>query len=522
MRFVDLVEFAIESMRKHPSRSILSVSGVVAGTFALSLSIAIGLGIERAVVEKFRRDDTLRKIQVHENYGFEDKDFPPDVLKVEGKMSEAKRKRILKGIKRDYSSENMIRGHIALTPEMLERIARIPRIRLVYPHSYGRFRAGLRGIEVDVATASVAPGDREIKERLVAGKAFDTLDDPGVVVHEYLLYRLGYRGDDDVKKAIGAKIILHSKTKRDENNYIISFFDDLKRKGEPLGAFEEATLYSLIARSPSLFEELKLTTAERSLLTMLIEHFTPRVARTLEKDRVVELTINGVVMEGDENQRFSWASNYRASDAEILLSVGRSAELYLQEDGARSEGFMSAVAIVDREEDAEAVAKEIEKLGLTAYSLAKVIKELRTTILLIAIGIGLIALGMLFVACIGIANTMIMSVLQRTREIGILKAVGASDRDVRRLFLFEGGTIGFIGAAIGLSLSLLAEAPGNAIIRMVTPRNSDLPLDATYFTYPVWMLIGVPALVTTIALVAAYIPALRASRMDPVQSLRYE
>ncbi len=521
MRGVDLIEFAIESMRKHPSRSILSVSGVVAGTFALSLSIAIGLGIERAVVEKFRRDDMLRKIMVRPNFGY-DENTPADATIVEGGMSDAKRNRIRKALKRNYRNENMLKNYIILDRQCLKDVAKITGVRSIYPHTIGRFRAHLGETEFDVDSASVAPGDREIKERLLAGKAFDSLDDPDIVVHEFLLYRWGFRGDDDVKKAIGAKVALHSKTKRDDHKYLFPLLDELKRKGTPLGAFEEATMISLVSRLPAMIQELKISPAERSLLTLMIERFIPLVKQKAAPDRTVVVTIKGVVRESDEDTRYAWASNSMATDADVLFSVGKSAELHLQHEDADRYGFMDVVAIADREEDVETIEKEVEKLGYGTYSLVKIIKELRTTIILIAIGIGLIAIGMLLVACIGIANTMIMSVLQRTREIGILKAVGARDRDVRRLFLFEGGTIGFIGAAIGLSLSLLAEAPGNAIIRMVTPKKSVLPLDATFFAYPAWMLLGVPALVTTIALVAAYIPALRASRMDPVQSLRYE
>ena len=99
---------------------------------------------------------------------------------------------------------------------------------------------------------------------------------------------------------------------------------------------------------------------------------------------------------------------------------------------------------------------------------------------------------------------------------------GARDRDVRRIFLVEGVLIGFLGSGLGLVLGWLASFPGNAIARSIVETQKEMPLKGTLFIYPVWLVIGIPAVVCLITTLAALYPASRAARVDPVTSLRHE
>jgi putative ABC transport system permease protein len=136
--------------------------------------------------------------------------------------------------------------------------------------------------------------------------------------------------------------------------------------------------------------------------------------------------------------------------------------------------------------------------------------------------VGFIAVIALLVAALGITNTMVMGVLERTREIGIMKAVGARNSHIQVIFLLEGALIGAIGGGIGLLLSWLATFPGDSVARAVMEKQAEAKLTDSLFMFPLWLTLGVPLLATGIATLAAVYPARRAARVNPIIALRHE
>ena len=137
-------------------------------------------------------------------------------------------------------------------------------------------------------------------------------------------------------------------------------------------------------------------------------------------------------------------------------------------------------------------------------------------------GVGAIAL---LVAAIGIANTMTMSILERTREIGLMKAVGATNRDVLAIFLGEAAGIGFIGGLGGVLIGWLAGQGLNVIVIVYFAQQAaergGLPPSVAVYT-PLWLPVFVLIFSILIGMVSGLYPALRAATMIPVQALKYE
>src|SRR5712692_9627770 len=140
---------------------------------------------------------------------------------------------------------------------------------------------------------------------------------------------------------------------------------------------------------------------------------------------------------------------------------------------------------------------------------------------LLEIGLSGLAAIALIVACLGIANTMYTAVLERTREIGIMKALGARSADVRGMFMSEAGMIGLVGGAVGLFVAALVAVVGNIIVNNIAT-GQGIPLDLSVFRITWWLVLGGLALATLFSAVSGFFPALRASRLDPVAALRYE
>lgn len=174
---------------------------------------------------------------------------------------------------------------------------------------------------------------------------------------------------------------------------------------------------------------------------------------------------------------------------------------------------------VDGSQYADQVASEVKDLGLgtiTATDVLGIIGTIFGIVQAILSAFGLIALG---VASLSIVNTLIMSVYERTKEIGVMKAVGASKGTIRILFTAEGAAIGLLGGAVGVAIAYLL---GFIIDRVA--RATFLKDFQTFnvSVFPWWLIVGVIALTTIIAILAALYPAHRAAGLDPIESLRYE
>jgi putative ABC transport system permease protein len=127
----------------------------------------------------------------------------------------------------------------------------------------------------------------------------------------------------------------------------------------------------------------------------------------------------------------------------------------------------------------------------------------------------------LLVASIGIANTMIMAVYERTKEIGILKAVGAAPGQIRLLFVVEASMIGLLGGVIGTLLGWLLGRGLNWLILRILEWQ-EMPMQGTFFVVAWWLVVAALAFATLVGLLAGLYPAARAARLQPLDALRYE
>jgi len=166
------------------------------------------------------------------------------------------------------------------------------------------------------------------------------------------------------------------------------------------------------------------------------------------------------------------------------------------------------------------VQAAIKKLGFRAFSLQDATRNLQRFFAVLDLFLGIFGSLALAVASLGIINTLVMAILERRREIGVMKAIGASDRDVKGLFFAEAGLIGAVGGVSGV---LLGWAIGRAINfgTAIYLRRQDLPPEDVWLV-PWWLVLAAVGISIGVTLVAGLYPASRAAKLDPVQALRYE
>jgi putative ABC transport system permease protein len=189
------------------------------------------------------------------------------------------------------------------------------------------------------------------------------------------------------------------------------------------------------------------------------------------------------------------------------------------------DGYSQVIVKVDSVDHVLDVTDQITAMGFQAYTPQSFVQGINNFYLVLQVifgGVGAIAL---LVAAIGIANTMAMAILERTREIGLMKAVGATNRDVLSIFLGEAAGIGFLGGLGGVLVGWLAGQGINVIALVYMAQQSasqgGMPPSVAVST-PAWLPVFALVFATLIGLVSGLYPALRAATLVPVQALKYE
>ncbi len=166
------------------------------------------------------------------------------------------------------------------------------------------------------------------------------------------------------------------------------------------------------------------------------------------------------------------------------------------------------------------VENAVKKMGFNTFSILDATRSLRQFFAVLDLFLGIFGSLALAVASIGIVNTLVMAILERRREIGIMKAIGASDADVRTLFFAEAGAMGALGGIVGVALGWAIGQAINFGTNIYLKRQA-LPPEH-FWSVPWWLVAGAIVFAFIVSLVSGLYPAGRAARLDPVQALRYE
>jgi len=182
--------------------------------------------------------------------------------------------------------------------------------------------------------------------------------------------------------------------------------------------------------------------------------------------------------------------------------------------------YASLTVRVKSPKQVEAVEATIKSMGFATFSLLDTTRNLRLFFTVFDLLLGIFGSLALAVATLGIVNTLVMAILERRREIGVFKALGADDRDVKRLFFAEAGVMGLVGGVFGVFLGWLIGRALTFGTNVYLARQSLPAVDIS--AVPVWLALGAIAFAVIVSLIAGLYPASRAARLNPVEALRYE
>lgn len=479
MRISDYIEQSFCNLWKKKLRTILTTCGVVIGVGALVCMFAFGQGIQKNIADQFKNLDLFNYITVFARDSHPQRE-PSDDPDEEADVAQSRGE----GVPplEDDAKMASPRGGAALDAESLERIKAIAGVEAVFPEM--RFPAQVRlGGKEEFILVQVLPADvcRSGLVTLRSGTCYACDDANELVISDSLLRRLNVK---ELETAPGTKIEVATLT------LDFSFINLLRM------AFSTDGQALPFARENYGFTVVGVTEGTEFRGPMPVKSDVLIPPGPAARMRKLSLT----------------------SISDLFKPAASMRDLFKPAEGTAS--YWTATVRVKSLQYVGPVQKELESRGFRTFAILDRLERMRTGFLMM--DMFLIAVGMIgiTVASLGIVNTMVMSILERYREIGIMKAVGATDGDVQRIFLFEAGMIGLLGGLFGLALGWGVSQVINEVINALMARHQAPRME--YFSFPWWLCLGAIAFSILVSLVAGIYPTLRAARVDPVVALRHD
>jgi len=518
MKFFDLLKLALRNQRESLLRTGLTTVGVIVGVSMIVSMMSFGLGLQRNAVQRFRDLDVFNEITVS---GRNLMELVSSAMEGGGarRNDDGREGREIK--RRGGAPQRM------LDDAAIAEIGQVPGVAAVEPNiELTTYVRANKRVQLRQVGGALVPNAATRFKSYLAGRMINSPEADEAVVDETFLRSFGYEKAGD---AIGQTLELLAPVgegAKDEGEEANSQATPGGR--ETAGAKEDANAAGEGDDAETLnFFGLPLETE-----TAEEDHAGALAARTF---RIVGVLQTELENSAQGRSRFrglmpvssiyiplgaarEWSKHYRNSISEVAFRLARESGVL----GANeTEGYQMAVVRVSDPDVLPEVQGRLEKLGFSSFSVVDQLKELRTVFLILNSALGLLGGISLFVASFGIANTMIMSIHERTREIGIMKAIGAEDREIKLIFFVEAGLIGLAGGIAGTLAAWAIAGVANRLAYKFILQPRDVSY-VDFFALPPYLWLGAIIFAVVIAILAALYPAARAARIDPIKALRHD
>jgi len=487
MSFIDILNLALRNLRQARLRATLTTMGVLVGVAVIVTMVSFGLGLQRNMLARFGALDLFNEIQV----------FGQGLSNLAGLGRDAGR--------RDEGERRNGRQRTDKTPSRIlddagvQQISQIPGVAYVEPNvNFGGYvRSNGKVLSQNVGGANI-PNASSRFSKFAAGRMISSPTADEAVVTERLTRDFGYEKPEN---AVGKTIELlaapeetkQAQTKEDEAppNFFGIPLDD--------GGLDESTS--------------NLQTHSFKIVGVL---------NTEIKEGVGQGGLRGLMPGAGVyvplQVAHDWSRKHRGPMSRVALALARQGGNLA---AGQTEGYDSAVVRVSDPVALTDVRTKITALGFGSFSIVDELDQIRTVFLIFDSVLGLLGGISLLVASFGIANTMIMSILERTREIGIMKAIGAEDREIKLIFFVEAAVIGVFGGILGVLVAWGIDGIANRLAyRFIFKPQGASFID--FFSLPPYLSLGAILFALIVSITAALYPASRAARIDPVRALRHD
>ena len=455
MKFLDALLLSSSSLWKRKVRTILTVLGVVVGTASIVVMISLGLGLNRATMADIEKYGGLTTITVHD----------PD----EYGMPEAE-------------SDDKSKEEKNLDDELVENLKGMEHVKDVLPTLDTSVLAKCGSYEAQITLTGMPAGALEAQNVVLAKGNYPSKDAPQLEIFY--------------------------------GNMVLAQFSNPKTNA---GYWYDGTVPDIDLMNDTMFFILDMDsyykatqgTDDGTVVKMPKKYLFP--ASGLQEGGLEDysnFSYNAYCDIDQLKKVLKKEFKNRAIPGQPTMASGKPyKEIF----------YNSIIVNVDNMDVMKDVQAEITAMGYQAESNAEWVEQMQSQYGYIQLILGGIGAVSLFVAAIGITNTMMMSIYERTKEIGIMKVLGCDIRNIQGLFLLEAGYIGLIGGILGVLLSYAISLIINSVVKTM-----DLGM-ATGLSYiPPWLALVSIVFAIVVGMVAGFFPSLRAMRLSPLAAIRNE
>jgi putative ABC transport system permease protein len=495
LRAYDLVELAGRNLREAILRNSLTTLGIGVGVASLVAMLSLGVGLQRLFNRQLGRSGLFDSVYVTSRQDFRgrgmqssDNSAPPKAL------DDAARKAI----------EEM--------KDVLE----------VYPNlsAVGEFR--LAAGKPEESHFTVVGG---LPESAHAGEAFDEFQGKffsaaqapqAIIMADFGRVLLGLPDDP---KAVDQKLSNDQANQLLGNDIIFRYAER-----QAAGAAPARSSGSAFAKDNTSRDSANKDSGKDGSKDAASKNDSPDLGDSSAFNvvrREQRLTIVGIVnSEPNRGMRNGRTSVFLPIEFAESLNMIQPGDLRNVMRNGEGKSYTALIVRVAKSKQVVQVEDQIKKLGFNTFSIVDASKGLTRAFIFLDLFLGIFGSLALAVAFLGIVNTLVMAILERRREIGIMKAVGASDSDVKRIFFVEAGSMGALGGALGVGLGWLIGRTINIGTNMYLVRQQIKP--ESFWYVPLWLVLGAMVFSIGVSLFAGLYPASRAARLDPVEALRHD
>lgn len=513
MKRADLVELAARNLRESMLRNSLTTLGVAVGVASLVAMLSLGVGLQSLADERLNRSGIFDTVVVYSRRDIPS--FDRSERRTLGRTENARR----------------------LDTDARRELAAIRGVKEVYPEV--RFAIEARyndaGNFTTVAGLPLSGRENEAFDNM-QGSYFTSEDaDEAILLAEFASELLRAPEDESAEPPADSAQKSDDAAKSPASGAAKSASPEQSRAADADAPAAKAKLATLIGQT------ITLRYAERVALTDPAaasgSSAAPSPAKgsapantpdwgfsVLRRER--QMRIIGIV----ETEPFGGVRSF--ARGRLFIPIGVAEKLNAMQSTSLRDPLRAAAAApgetiyssllvrVGNPVDVEPVQAAIKKMGFTTWSILDAARSMRIVFAIFDTFLGVFGSLALAVASLGIVNTLVMAILERRREIGIMKALGASDRDIKQIFFAEAGAMGLAGGAFGV---LLGWGIGRVIDfgTNLWLARQDLP-EQHIWLVPWWLVLSALLFSVLVSLAAGLYPAARAAKLDPVQALRYE
>ncbi len=502
MTLRDLIGISLGNLWRMKLRTALTTAGVVIAIAAFVSMLSFGAGNQQLVTDQFNELGLFNTMQV----------YPKDTVRVDIRPERQRKK--------DPASVLDTMPYRPLDIAAIDSLANIPGVNFAFPYDAFAVFVTLGDSTVkSQAQAMTMSGSRlKIFSRIESGEMFGSDTDRSVLVTSDFLKSIGA---DSTRSAVGDTLIVAVKISSvdsglahviGENGSILrDRFDRLDFDSLWYGVYRQRIISGEANAALQRFVNGFLNARSIVADTFVISGI-------LKAGKARRLPVESIIIPAERARRFTNAGF--TGEITDMIKLVSSGQLIPSESDTVSRSFSQVTLDVDPSVPHATIRKQVEAMGYRVFSFAERFEEIQKFFFYFDLALGAVGLIALCTASLGIINTMVFSILERRREIGILKSLGADESDIRRLFLVESAAIGTLGASIGLLF-------GWIITRVVTLvahyfMRKEGVTEVEIFALPWWLILIALGLGLGVSLAAGLYPASRAARVDPVEALRGE